>query len=549
MPSLPIAINSPHGVVGNNIFTSLQTREGVSGLEILHHLPSRDDAPHPTSLVLDDIWNVHWIRPEAPFMLLVPKHRRPFDNPLFACLDYAHDIPLERNPTTGHWSLREDLMLEWHTLEVNLLAVWWAMLKACDYRMPKDVRYWAWPCRYGYRMTYGTRNAARIVAARSRNAFIPLMASITFSVLVLDYLQCTQAPHYQNWQQEVIAASKLHQEWWSLLEASVVMDNTIPRVGGIVDMSACDFANILPALQQFDMPLLLYWGPISDRPERLPDRLAPFAPGHRDISLLRSHRRIFSSTPPSNGPHLTPSNGPPLTPSNGPLAVRRSFPPVEPHSRQRPNETMTKFLARREKEAAALIRKETPEATKAREQRDKDTSRDREPGRKGATVFWWENVDGFRIRRSAGRLKYRLYWEEKGWKRRYNSYFNEWDICSEFSDTEPNSRDMDMGDDDTDMGDDDTYPDVNDHIPLLPQPQQRPVNEGHHSSATQLERIHQILHAEDVDEARHVAETYEVIRASIASEDVAYSRFGFIFSATPANTTSANAREKIWLTV
>jgi hypothetical protein len=295
-------------------------------------------------------------------------------------------------------------------------------------------------------------------------------------------------------------------------------------------MSQWDFPELLPILQQFDMPLILYWGRIRDRLS-LPDSVTAFAPDHKAISSLRSRRRIFSSMPPST------SIG---SPSNDPLAGQRTFPPVERHSGQRPNETMQEFFKRRRQFAEDYIEnRESPLEKEARLKRDANTSRHREPGRRGSRVYWWEDVDGFHIRRAAGRSHYRAYWEQRGWNRSYDPFYNEWDIWDSDSDTatKPNSRDTNVAafdDDSDDDFSDDLSGDLN-SIHLLPPEQQIPCNEGRLSSVAQLERIHQILLPQDDAEAHNVAETRETIQASIAAEDVAYTRFGFIHSTIPGN--------------
>ena len=150
MQTEPVVISGRHALVGNKFFSNLRPNLRQDDFNSLRHLPTPEDAPRPTSVILGNIWDLHWIRPEAPFMLLVPVDKRPFHNALFHRLHYTRDVPLVRHPEGG-WCLRDDVLQEWFTLEANLHAVWWAMLKTLTGWQPQKFRYWAWPHRYGYR--------------------------------------------------------------------------------------------------------------------------------------------------------------------------------------------------------------------------------------------------------------------------------------------------------------------------------------------------------------------------------------------------------------
>ena len=222
MPPTSVQLNGNHAIANDAVFTDLRASHFERrDFDVLYRLPTRDDAPHPTSLILNDIWTVHWIRPEAPFMMLVPTNRRPFHGPLFSRLDFVHNIPLHQSEDRS-WSLRSDVIRDWHALEHNLHAVWWAMLKKSNARSPAALRYWAWPHRYGYHLTYRSRSDANIIATRSRNAFIPLMASITFFIIQLDYLATRYGEGFVEWRRDVIAAADIHPQWFSDLESSIV---------------------------------------------------------------------------------------------------------------------------------------------------------------------------------------------------------------------------------------------------------------------------------------------------------------------------------------
>jgi pimeloyl-ACP methyl ester carboxylesterase len=142
------------------------------------------------------------------------------------------------------------------------------MLNRSYQRSPAALRYWAGPHRYSYYFSYRTRSDATIIATRSRNSFIPFMASITFFIIQLDYFERVHSEGFMDWRRDhrsqgpsamVFRSREFH-----------VGDLSAARVSGIVDASGCDFLWLLPSLRKLNMPLLLLWGPIKHTPESIP---------------------------------------------------------------------------------------------------------------------------------------------------------------------------------------------------------------------------------------------------------------------------------------
>ncbi|KAJ7087580.1 hypothetical protein B0H15DRAFT_781295 [Mycena belliarum] len=124
-----------------------------------------------------------------------------------------------------------------------------------------------------------------------------------------------------------------------------------------------------------------------------------------------------------------------------------SFPPVERNSGQREGETMDAFFQRRRQNVSTRALRETPQERKSRQQRETHAAKGAAPGKKGARVYVWEKSNGHYVRRAVGRNNQDDIWEEYGpCQRRYDSYYDEWDICEEFG---PPS---DADDDDDDFG-------------------------------------------------------------------------------------------------
>ncbi|KAJ7048460.1 hypothetical protein C8F01DRAFT_1004683 [Mycena amicta] len=115
-----------------------------------------------------------------------------------------------------------------------------------------------------------------------------------------------------------------------------------------------------------------------------------------------------------------------------PLPTPPSFPRVDKTSGQRPGESMNQFFERRARDAAAKIEKESPSKRQSRLQREQNAQA-QPKCRPKTRVFWWEDVEGVRIRTPIGA-------DDSIWsaysvqQRRYNGVYNEWDICSDFGD-------------------------------------------------------------------------------------------------------------------
>lgn len=507
----------------------------------LYRVPRLQDKPDPSSLFLGDIWKTSWITNKVPFMALIPVHK-PFYSPLFQRLNYRDsDLPLQHLPD-GSWSLNLELICEWVSLERNLRAILSAMLNCSTVPVPFFFRLWSFPKRYGYELAYRTNRATRIIASRSRDAFVPLMVAISFSILVLDWEQAHRTNF--NWCEKVLTETRIHHQWLTDLEMSPVGDVLIPRVGGFVDMDSCQFKFILPTLQSMNMPLFLHWGVTDYGPSHFPGYLEGWVLRRVEISRLQLMARLprptnetyppsieynplthLSLLPPSS--NILPSFA---TDSATPAAASppRTFPPVEKYSGQQEGEDWQTFFARREKADVVRASHETPQDKQRRMQREDHAATGMTPGRKGARVFVWEEVDGFLVRRAAGRDHYHLIWEDFGPnQRKYNSFLNEWDLCEEFA---PMDQPEHWDDDDDD---DPIY-----NHPLLPQddPAKPPDhNDGTYSSSADLRHIHDVP-----------ADSDDHVEFDDSLEDLAYYRFGFV---KPLGEVNEPKKPVAWLLV
>ncbi|KAJ3791887.1 hypothetical protein GGU11DRAFT_694143 [Lentinula aff. detonsa] len=115
----------------------------------------------------------------------------------------------------------------------------------------------------------------------------------------------------------------------------------------------------------------------------------------------------------------------------------------------RPNEDLFAFIKRRDERRLKAIATETTLQHQSRLQREDNARKDRPPGRKGARVYYWDLVEGTRVRTAVGRSNYEDIWDRYGsHQRRYDSVADEWDICTDLDPHDgPDHDDLDSDDD------------------------------------------------------------------------------------------------------
>ena len=164
----------------------------------------------PGPLHLRDIYRFGWVSDEVPFMVLMPKHQ-PFYGTIFSHLNVnAHTIPIVQFED-GSWGLIEEVKEDWDRLERNLRALLSAMNNISTLGLPRKFRFWSYPMRYGYKWTYDSWRRARYICLRSRDAFVPLMASITFMLLLMRFQESVYEKF--DWRRRGLNKTGIHHQW------------------------------------------------------------------------------------------------------------------------------------------------------------------------------------------------------------------------------------------------------------------------------------------------------------------------------------------------
>lgn len=407
----------------------------------------------------------NWLTNVFPYLALIPKHHS-WSGPLFQPLHVS-------SSSLKFWKTRDGCYVLVKTTRDTWRALEYALQRFIKYLL-NEVRgvsssfsFYSFPSQYGYSFKHPTPEEARDCCMQSRDAFLPLIALATFCVILAERHE--RALPTFRWRDFVSSAASLHPQFIADLEASVIGSTHALRQGGFIDINHCDFLDIIPSLFPYNMPLYLYWGPENNTPYPPPAirgwgaYLIPkevYNPIPKDFPWttgVAQRAPQTTNTAVSKGPvsHSASSYlssgakwGPPPSPPSQSSGIVASF-AVDQGTSQRPGELMSEFFARREKHFERYVEKETPTQRQARIAREEAASHQQIPGRRGALVFYWEDVDGIRIRRFGSRDP-SLWLRYSHNQRRYNSAFDEWDLCSEFAPEEGASElgDYDDSDDD-----------------------------------------------------------------------------------------------------
>ncbi|KAG6836765.1 hypothetical protein H0H93_003684 [Arthromyces matolae] len=390
--------------------------------EVTIHEPER-------RLSLENLLAFNWIQDEFPYLMMMPT-KCPFYPPLFDQLFYRNNrFPIVREERG--FILTRDTINMWEDLEGSLFGVVRAMGDICYHHLPKSFRYWAKPRQYGYTKAYRTKQIAQEVALDSRDAFVPLIATASLFFTMMD--KFAHPPPGSTWREAVVSRAGVHHQFLSDLEGSVAGDAGVERVGGI--LHPYQLAALQSLFCAWNTCILVSWGHTSD----------PLL--HRASQYLIEENLLPPKTGISNYISRDASRSPPSPPpasSQSPLKSPASFPALDPLSKQLPNETWNEFFLRRQAANQKLLQIETPVLKQARESRAKSALKQVVPGKRGAKVFVWEDVDGHRIRTAVSRKVVADIWEAYGTEqRRFDDFRDEWDLCSEFGENDPDSEDED----------------------------------------------------------------------------------------------------------
>jgi len=380
----------------NSIFTSLSPDAH----------PWTAPANMSDTITMNDLRRPQWHANAYPFLPFAPSHMD-YTGLLFERLAYnARTLPIERTHD-GRYHLQPQLRERWFCLEKMLTLVVDTLTNTTDRARTRDMSF---PRRLGYCENHSSEDAARISIMGSRDAFILLVSMCSYAIA----RHSRDDQGIPQW--ERMLAGRLHAQYIDELRASMVGDFTIKRVGTFIKAEDCDATHVL-ALTKRNTPVWIYWRPDISVGMLCDPTVMEWSPNQWQIDQVKAHRDATRSLPPE-----------PFHPT-GP------FPKLPPYSRQRPGETWRAYFQRI---GAANERfeseKESPAQCQRRLQRLENAKSHSLPGKRGPSVFHWERVEGgYRVRTPITRAQVEDVFLNYGDKqRRFDSFANEWDLCTEF---------------------------------------------------------------------------------------------------------------------
>ena len=409
----------------NEQFYTSNHSDFPSSLPFWSSLP---DNPSPQQLK-DRLWYSSQ-HPYLPFVL-----KSPFHGDLLRRLS----VPVDRIEVvldTHDWHLPRQVAKDWKALEHVLVLATKNLLSFFRQNHPKTHLVFTspeLPSTYGFFDTHKSEAAARSALSVSLDAFAIYLGYFSFIVAICEFgIDRRSSP--PSWHRRLARSdSPVHPEWLKLLLDSPIVDFKRERIGVVADVARCQWLHLAKYMVQASIPIWFYWG-------KSPFYVTPLE------SWIRDEYYLGDDDP------LT------VAPTD---ATGRALPSVIPQSGQRPGETMEQFFSRRRQRNEKLKEKESDRERSSRQAREKSHASRPIPGKKGPTVFYWDDVEGFRIRTPLPRFQVDGMWGRwKSTEKVYDGFNNSWDCCSLFGDSIPGEPDLDSDDDH-----DDIYPMVNPQPP------------------------------------------------------------------------------------
>lgn len=335
--------------------------------------------------------------PFLPFCILRPD----WSGHIFGSLKGTLRTFPTSNPFDNHCELHPGLQLQWWRLERALVLAYEELLRLRPtFLHPLEIQEFRKPSSWGFTILHESEEAARIRAMNSRNAFVPLMALLAYTIA----LSCLPSSGPEDidirWIDHLVTRCGIDPEWVNSLAQSTYCSPSAPRVGVYIDWETFIYPHLLRLYFRFRIPV---WIRISASLSQSPNLPSILRPRQQDIRL---------PAPPLLSPPSVPaSNSPP--------------------SRQKPGEGIHEFIARMIRENSRRIALETPRAQMARLDRERQASRFLCPGARGAYVFQWIRHNNDDVRTYVPRHLVPKIWESfASTQKWYDSVHNEWDICA-----------------------------------------------------------------------------------------------------------------------
>jgi len=374
------------------------------------HLPNVPppslDLPRSSTAFFKPLWNLE----KYPYLAFIPQNPTPSSSSLTAWLaTEPNKMPLCFN--SGRWSLQPATITAWKSLEKNLVIATTGLFAFATKRYPgHDTVLYPHrskvPSHYSYDRAFVDKEELLATLESARRAFFIEMGRCSYALaLTFDPKDPSARP---RWPEFLHKEQRLEYAWLDMLQASPIaqFSTSNPRVGVIIHVAKCRWLEAIPVMVSLGIPFWLYWGSYP----------MLYIPQH---SCVKSYAPALGPTS-----DLTPKTN--VQPPGG-------LPSVEPGSGQLPGETWQAFFVRRAQDDEKRKAHENDCERQQREGRERASDPGKGPGKRGAKVWYWEEVDGFRVRTLLTRARVDDEWGVYSKvQKRFNGFRNEWDMCTEF---------------------------------------------------------------------------------------------------------------------
>jgi hypothetical protein len=352
-------------------------------IELPHHLSKIDlctDYPDPSEAT-----TLRWSMnpyPQLAYCLTSPR----FQGPLLQRLAYTRrTLPVIWDGRIHFWGLSPDVLYLWWSLEMCLICVARELfssttaLHSQTFQVPSD---------YGYCRPHGKRDRAVRCSMRAHDAFVPLMALVSYAISLTPSFTDENPP----WVAKLIERG-IHPEWVEMLKTSQLADfsEANQRVGVIIHPN-CNFLNRISCMVRANVPVWILWDdPAHYSTEWFYKEYCPIAAEVREARTDAQWRQAARETmealsnraiqrdDATSDVTLVPDDST-LVANVAPSPPQNEPPMPDSFSGQRRGETMDQFFERRRARNALIETNERPGDRIARLARMEAAERHSRPG-------------------------------------------------------------------------------------------------------------------------------------------------------------------------
>ncbi|KAK7458687.1 hypothetical protein VKT23_009686 [Stygiomarasmius scandens] len=350
-----------------------------------------------------------WSNNLYPFIAFVPAHLG-FEGNLFSRLVQT----LDPVPIGIRYKMHSRDLGRWQRLESNLIDISSFLMQRAG--IPGKMYQYLWlPESLGYDRTFREPEHVRSCMARTRSAFIFLMAVCSFAVAMnLQDSDLRDSDDEPSWAKacRLEKPTPVHPQWLADFRKSIVCDFTPGlRAGGFFHGYDSQWACAFPALARANVPFWIWWG--DSKGTLIDKRYMPsYLPSHEQKKEALKRLRVVPESQDDDADAPIPFSG----------------------SYQVRGETYIQFHHRLQEEAKVLEEMETSQEKAQREDLTRRADLDNatfglEEPSVGLAMYEWIWYGKYALRRIVSRREWRWKWESSpSVHRHYIPHLYQWDI-------------------------------------------------------------------------------------------------------------------------